>query len=125
METRRITYRLYPTPAQAAKLEEYLELHRELYNAALAERRGAYQTAHQSINYYDQQNQLPEIKRERTELIALGSHALQETIRRIDRAFQAFFRRCRENKQRVAAGKKKKKVGYPRVKSKRTFRSFT
>jgi putative transposase len=117
MATRRITYRLYPTPAQAAKLEEYLELHRELYNAALQERKGAYHIAGVSLSYYNQQNQLPEIKKIRPDLVPLGSHAAQETVRRVDRAFQAFFRRCQEGKR----GKK----GFPRFRSPRTFRSFT
>jgi putative transposase len=125
METRRITYRLYPTLAQEAKLEEFLELHRELYNATLQERKGAYETAHHSVNYYDQQNQLPGIKAERTDLIPLGAHALQQTLRRVDEAFKHFFRRVRENKQRIAAGRKKKQVGYPRFRSRRTYRSFT
>jgi putative transposase len=60
-----------------------------------------------SISYYDQQNALPAIKIDRPELIELGSHALQETLRRLDRAFAAFFRRVKAGQQ----------PGFPRFKS--------
>lgn len=112
---RRITLRLYPSPTQAAALGERLRLHAELYNAAIEERREAYRLQGKSVSYYDQQNQLPPIKVERPDFTPLGSHALQETLRRVDRAFQAFFRR-------VKAGQT---PGYPRFKSWRRFSGWT
>ena len=113
--TRSITFRLYPTPKQKSILEEWLGLHRELYNAALQERRDAYQKCGISLTYNDQQNELPGVKKARPELILLGSHALQETVRRVDRAFKAFFRRLRNGE----------KPGFPRFKGKNRFDSFT
>lgn len=74
------------------ELEGWLRLHAELYNAALEERVGAYRKAGISVSYRDQQNQLPALKRAIPELVPLGSHARQETLRRLDRAFQGFFR---------------------------------
>jgi Helix-turn-helix domain len=49
-------YRLYPTKATEQKLFWTLTRCRELYNAALSERRDAYTYAGKSITYYDQQN---------------------------------------------------------------------
>jgi putative transposase len=113
--TRNITFRLYPTPKQEQSLSCWLDLHRELYNAALQERRDAWRKCGVSLSYYDQQNQLPAVKAERPDLIPLGSHALQETVRRVDRAFKAFFRRVKQGQ----------KAGFPRFKAKRRFNSFT
>ena len=113
--TRNIVYRIYPTKTQERTLNDWLGLHRELYNAALQERRDAYRKKGVSITYNDQQNALPEIKKFRPELIPLGSHALQETVRRVDRAFKAFFRRVRQ----------KETPGFPRFKGRNRFDSFT
>src|SRR6266516_1775100 len=57
-------YRLYPTKETERKLYWTLTRCRELYNAALSERKDAYKYAGKSISYYDQQNDLPEIKAE-------------------------------------------------------------
>jgi Helix-turn-helix domain len=57
-------YRLYPNKETSQKLFWTLTRCRELYNAALSERRDAYKYAGKSISYYDQQNDLPEIKAE-------------------------------------------------------------
>ncbi|HCA6416537.1 TPA: transposase [Pseudomonas aeruginosa] len=91
MQRRKVTFRLYPNVSQQERLDGWVRLHAELYNAALQERIEAYRKAGISISYYDQQNTLPVIKQFRPELVELGSHALQETLRRLDRAFQAFF----------------------------------
>ncbi len=96
-------------------LREWLQLHRELYNAPLEERRDAYRKARVSVSYYDQQSQLPEIKLGRPDLKPLGSHALQETLRRLDRAYAAFFRRCK-------AGEK---PGCPGFKGRQRFKGWT
>ncbi len=55
-------FRLYPTRKQQERLQWTLDRARELYNAALQERRDAYRMAGKSISYYDQANQLPDIK---------------------------------------------------------------
>lgn len=112
---RRVTYRLYPTKAQEAILYIWLKLHAELYNAAIDERRTAYKVAGVSIGYVSQQNQLPEIKEIRPELVPLGSHALQSTCKRVDDAYQAFFRRLKSGET----------PGFPRFKSWRRFKGWT
>jgi putative transposase len=115
MQRRKVTFKLYPNASQLKRLDGWVRLHAELYNAALQERIEAYRKAGVSISYYDQQNTLPAIKQFRPELVELGSHALQETLRRLDRAFQAFFRR-------VKAGQS---PGFPRFKSNSRYSGFS
>lgn len=114
MERRKVTFKLYPNAREAERLTAWVRLHCELYNAALQERIEAYRKFGKSISYYDQQNVLPEIKAARPELVELGSHALQQTLRRLDLAFQAFFRR-------VKAGQT---PGFPRFKASARFSGF-
>jgi putative transposase len=45
-------YRLYPTNSQAEHLQWVLDRCRELYNAALQERREAYDMAGAKVSYY-------------------------------------------------------------------------
>jgi putative transposase len=107
-------YRLYPTAAQTEALEGQLGEACRLYNAALQERRDAYQRSGLSLNYYDQANQLKDI-RSAGHLGLANFSASQDVLRRVDKTFKAFFRR-------VKAGLK---AGYPRFKSHRRFDSYT
>jgi len=114
MQRRKLTLKLYPNASQLQKLDGWVRLHAELYNAALQERIEAYRKFGVSISYYDQQNTLPEIKSYRPEMVELGSHALQETLRKLDRAFQAFFRRAKAGQL----------PGFPRFKASARFAGF-
>jgi putative transposase len=106
---------LYPTKAQAEKLQWGLNRCRELYNAGLSERRDAYKYAGKSITYYDQQNDLPEIKEIRPEYQEIGAHVLQDVLRRLDKAYKAFFRRVKNGER----------PGYPRFAGRDRYDSFT
>lgn len=109
-------YRLYPNKETTSKLYWTLNRCRELYNAALSERRDAYRYAGISLRYYDQQNDLPEIRHEiREEYSNIASHVLQDVLRRLDKAMQAFFRRIREGQT----------PGYPRFQGRDRYNSFT
>jgi putative transposase len=109
-------FRLSPNKTTSEKLQWVLDRARELYNAALAERREAYRMCGKSIGYYEQKRDLVEIKEEiRQEYQEIGSHVLQDVIMRVDKAYKAFFRR-------VKAGEK---AGYPRFKGKNWYDSFT
>ncbi len=110
MLTRRTTFRLYPSKSQTAKLFEMRRLHCTLYNSAIADRKNSYQKLGKSISYYDQQNRLPDFKKVWPEFIGLGSQALQATLKRVDLAFQSFFKGLR---------------GYPRFKSIRNYSGWT
>jgi putative transposase len=125
-------YRLYPNKKQVEKLQWTLDRCRELYNAALQERRDAYEMAvRRHPNFYDEETrkqlarahavsyeqqagQLPAIKEVREEYKQIYSQVLQEMLRRVKKAFDGFF-------ERVKAGKT---PGYPRYKGKDHFDSL-
>jgi putative transposase len=108
-------FRIFPTKAQQTKLDATLRLCRELYNAALQERRDAYRMVGKSLNYYDQANQLAEIKEERTDLKEIHSQVLQDVLKRVDKAFGGFFSRLKTGK----------KAGFPRFQGRNRYDSFT
>lgn len=107
-------YRLYPTQAQTERMGWTLSRCCELYNAALDERRTAYRKCGVTVNYHAQAVSLPEVKENRPEYRDIRSQVLQDTLRRLDKAFQAFFRRVKQGE----------KPGCPRFKSARRFDSF-
>jgi putative transposase len=108
------TYRLYPNHAQIESLETHLRLTRELYNAALEERREAYRKVGKSVSVYEQMRSLPEVKEGRPEFKRIHAHVLQGVVQKLDRAFQAFFRRVRTGET----------PGYPRFKGRDGWNSF-
>ncbi len=71
MEEQRIhktyKYKLKPTPAQAQVLGRTLMRCRHVYNAAVGERRYAWQKCGVSVTYSQQKAELPEIKSEMPE----------------------------------------------------------
>ena len=107
-------YRLYPTRAQADFLDGQLRAACDLYNAAKQERDAAWKIARTSISYYDQANQLKAMRAEH--LIGVANFSCcQEILRRVDRAYRAFF-------VRVQRGER---VGFPRYRSARRYDSLT
>ena len=108
-------FRIYPTAKQVEKLNTWLALSCELYNAGLQERRDAWRLNKVSISFYDQNKQLTEIKQIRTELNEINSHVLQDCLLRLDKSFKGFFSRI----------KKGIKAGFPRFKSRDRFRSLS
>ncbi len=91
MITRRATFRLYPTATQEQELYRWRRMHKDLFNAAIANRKTQYKRFGRSVDYFEQQNCLPAFKEVWPEYIALGSHALQATLKRVDLAYQRFF----------------------------------
>ena len=87
---------------------------RELYNAALQERRDAWAINRVSVNYATQCAQLVEIKEVRPDLNGVHSQVLQQTLRKLQRAFEGFFRRVKSGET----------PGYPRFKGRDRFDSF-
>ena len=88
-------YRLYPNKKHTEKLQWTLDRARELYNAALQERRDAWQMCKVSITYNQQAAQLPEIKEIRPEYTDIHSQVLQDVPRRAKKAYDNFFRRVK------------------------------
>ncbi len=107
-------FRIYPNVVQMANLTNTLTLCRKLYNAGLEERIQAHK-AGQPTNYYKQKRELVEVKKELPEYSGVYSHALQDVMARLDKAYKGFFRR-------VSNGEK---AGFPRYKSEKRFRSIT
>jgi len=107
-------FRIYPTKSQVEKLEMTLDLCRELYNAALQERRDAWKLNRISVSYFDQQNQLPEIKKFRNDLKGVHSQILQDVLKRVDKTYKSYF----ERKQKGI------KAGCPHFKGENRFNSF-
>lgn len=110
---RKIKYRLYPTKNQEILLKEMLEHHRILYNAALQERIGAYKISHKFVGYLNQARQLTDIRKD-PDYKKFSCNSQQRTLKRLELAFQSFFRRL----------KRGEKPGFPRFKSKNRFNSF-
>jgi len=88
-------YKLKPAPEQERVMAFVLRRCRELYNAALQERRDAWHKCGVSLTAASQSAQLPEIKDVRPEYRDIHSQVLQDVLARLDRAFQAFFRRVK------------------------------
>ena len=86
-------YRLRPTKRQAAMLRAWMGSCRFLYNAGLEHRSVSYKQWSRSVSYYDQQNVLPEIKKdpEFGWIKEVPSQSLQMALRNLDGAFQNFF----------------------------------
>lgn len=104
-------YRLYPTRQQEQALAAMLETHRRLYNAALAERKDAWEMERRSVSYRQQSGHLKGERITNPYLTETNFSSCQATLRRLDKAFKAFF-------YRVKAGEQ---PGYPRFKGKDRF----
>lgn len=118
-------YRLYPNANQERELRVSLETHRRIYNQALAERKEAYEKEQETLRLAQQ---YPAFAERRNADIAAqkageeGPHwlarisavSMRDTIKRLDKAFDAFFRRLK-------AGEK---PGYPRFKGRDRYDSI-
>lgn len=108
--TRRVTFRLYPSKAQEVKLFEVRRLHAYLYNACVEHRKTSYQNFGKSIDYFDQQSALVPFKNFWDDYKSLNHGSLQATVKRVDFAFQRFFKRL---------------GGYPKFQSIRRYSGWT
>jgi len=120
-------FKLKPTPAQIAILEDWLEQCRRVYNYALAERKHWFQSRSCQVNACSVRSEFiirAETKRPtyasqcksltaaRTNIPALGAvavHVLQQTLRRLEKAFVSMW---------------EQKHGFPRFKKPGAMRSF-
>lgn len=113
---RKATYRLYPTPKQAGALVDLLRSHQQLYNAALEERIDCYRKTGKSLNFAAQCKSLTQLRAELPEWASAANCSSQQmTLRRLDKAFAAFFRRAKAGQA----------PGFPRFKSLARFPGFS
>lgn len=109
-------YRIYPTRSQISRLENQFSMCRYLYNWNLEERINAYKNHGKTISYNQQQNALPELKQKLPWFKSVHSQVLQDVLRRLDRAYDAFFRRVKQGD---------KVPGFPKFKKHGTWNSIT
>ena len=93
----RKTYKckLKPTPKQERELARVLGLCRWLYNTALEQRITAYQRVRVSVSRFQQEAELKDIRAEFPDYAAIHSHILQDVLARLEKTYQAFFRRVK------------------------------
>src|SRR5215218_3348842 len=106
-------FRLFTNCSQERALDAMLERHRRLYNLALRERRDVYEAEKRSVSYGEQSARYRESRRVLPRFAALNFSSAEATLRRLDKAFKAFFRRVKSGDA----------PGYPRIKSEGRFRT--
>lgn len=87
-----MTFRLYPNQTTESILRYHRKLHKDLFNAAVNNRFTQYQKFNHSVSYFEQQNCLPAFKEVWTEYKEINSQALQATLKRVDFAFERWFK---------------------------------
>lgn len=101
-------YRLFTNCNQKRELAQMLETHRRLYNAALDGRILCWETAGVGLSFYDQGRWFTRQRRQSKWYVNINHNSGIRTLRRLDKAYKAFFKRG----------------GFPRFKSRDQFKSF-
>lgn len=108
-------YRLNPTKKQQALLSTLFFQMQTVYNDALNERRWQWRRSRKSINYYDQWDRMREERHALPdEMGMLNATSIQQMLRRVDKAYKAFYRRASRGE----------KGGHPRFKGRNRFKSI-
>jgi putative transposase len=105
-------YRLYPRKAEVRALEAMLGQGREVYNATLAECKLRYEATGKGIKALAQWEYFREWRKQPG--ILLNASSMQHILRRVDKAYSAFFSRLKEGKT----------PGHPRFKPEQRFNSL-
>ena len=111
---RAFKFRLFTNSSQERELDIMLETHRRLYNACLDQRKVAYETEKRSIHYVEQSAWYRVQRASNPFFARLNFSSAQATMRRLDKAFVSFFRRCKTGE----------KPGYPRFRARDRFDSI-
>jgi putative transposase len=106
-------FRLYTTTAQETALTGMLGAFCDLYNACLQQRIEAYQRRGIGLRYGNQAAELKAVREADERLGGFSFSAEQQVLRRLDKAFAAFFGRVRRGG----------KAGFPRFRAKSMFDS--
>jgi hypothetical protein len=106
-------YELKPTPEQEWELGRVLMLCRWLYNTALEQRIIAWQRMRASVSRFAQEAELKDIHAAFPEYGAFYSHVLQDVLARLDKTYQAFFRRMKAGERRASRAIKDVIAGIP------------
>lgn len=92
-----------------------LETHRRLYNTCLGQRKYAYEADKRTLKYTEQSEWFKLERGVNPFFARLNFSSAQDTMRRLDKAFVAFFRRVKSGE----------KPGYPRFRGQDRYDSFT
>ena len=112
---RTFKYQLRLDETQTQVLDYLLWQARQVYNAALEQRINAYRETKKGIGYAAQWAHFRDLRHEQADTLGrLNASCLQQMLRRLDKAFTAFFRR-------VKAGET---PGFPRFKGHNRFKSL-
>ncbi len=106
--------KLKPTPQQERALEAILWRCRRLYNTALEQRITLWRQRGVSLTRYQQEAELKDLRAELPEYASIHSHVLQDVLARLDKTYQAFFRRLSNGE----------KPGFPRFHGRDRYHSF-
>lgn len=98
-------FRLYPTERQIKVMSETVETCRQLYNDSLNERRTDW-----NVGFYEQKRLLTLRRQANKYYRQVHSQVLQDVLLRLDKAYQAFFKRI---------------SAYPKSKPREKYNSFT
>lgn len=107
-------FRLFTNSNQERELARTLESHRRIYNAALEGVQLCWETAGARWSFCEQSRWLTIQRRLNPYWESLNAKSSEQTLRKLDKAFRAFFARC----------KKGGPAGYPRFKGANRFDSF-
>jgi len=97
-------------------LDKTLETCRHVYNDTLGYRKEIYETETRSVGYYETTKLLTVWKETNPYLSNVHSQVLQDVQRRVDKAYNNFFRRVKQGTE---------KPGFPRFKGQGRYDSFT
>ena len=112
METIAYKFRLYPNNEQENLIQKTFGCCRFVYNYFLAERKTSYSENGKAPTRFQQDKELPLLKKEMEWLSDVDSTALQSSVRDLDIAYQNFFRRVKLGVKPYGYPKFKKKKGY-------------
>jgi putative transposase len=84
-------YRIYPLDSQITKIKNIFSMCRHLYNWNLQQRIEVYEKEKRTVTYSEQQDVLPDLKKERPWFKHVYSQVLQDVLKRLDKAYQRFF----------------------------------
>ena len=104
---RTFKYRLYPTRSQETKLQESLDVCRELYNSLLHDRKFCYEVYGKAPTEREQEKKLTGFKADHPELCTVHAHVLQNVALRVDVAYNSYFSRLEDYQYRKGKGRLK------------------
>lgn len=101
---RKTTFAFKPSKREERELHRLLSVTCEVYNAGLRERRDAYRTAGKTVTLHEQFGALTETREARPDIYSYGLQPLRGSLRRLDEAFAAFFRRVKAGRRPATRG---------------------